>query len=1229
MAQLQQTTITGSLNISGSSLVMPLLTGSTDVHSGSAGQLWINNEGALNLKFTQVGSFGTQNSPFNCLGAFSLGGNMAFGREYIGGAGENNNSSLGYGGFGSPVAEVYTCTEEYNGSTWSTGGSLRVARYVGASGGKTNAAFYAGGWAAPSSALTTCMEQYNGVSWSTGGSLSIGRRKLTGAGLSNSALAFGGDSHPAGSAVTGVTEHYDGTAWASGGSMNTSRAYLNGVGEETAALAINGCIQPNGTTVSCVEEYDGGTWSETTPIIYAGQYLGGSAGNSFSAIMAGGYTNTQVNTSLEWNGKTWTVGNTMPVTRANQGASGNINSSLFFGGAVDTARRSLTTVEYDKNLLRPFTYNSNASTDSWSGGPNMILARNTNMAAGTPSSGITFGGQAAGGPVRVTCTEEFDGSAFAAGGALINANGAAGSAGTQNATLMAGGLVPPAYKNITEEYNGSAWSAGNAIITTRGYIAAWGGTQNAAYIAGGYSPVVLTCTEEYDGTNWATGGALSAATYLGMGGGTQNAGILAGGTQPGSSGYYSTTYHYDGSAWSSGGTMSKARGYQVGGGLQNDFTAGGGLTPSYVSCTERYNGSTWCTVQPQPFNVYLNQSAPNCGGSNMLAFGGYTPSPNAGFSGNTMFYCEVTDVDSSIPYCLGTWSNKSPLIRARDSLTGFGTTNAAAAVGSNTPATWSCTEEYNGTAWAEGTAAPISRRSSMAAGTQNAGWIAGGVNVPTQYACTSNYDGSSFSASGGLITGRYNGAGVGTQNAGLTAGGCRYAESGGKSCTEEYDGSTWATGGNLNQARSGIGGSGTQNAATFYGGSLAKPSYTRTSCTEHYNGSVWSNGGVLPVTAGNIKGFGSALDSHTGGQQGPSPSVLACSFNYNGLAWSTSQPLTQKRYSHGNTTNTTSTTGLIFGGESPSTLDNTEEWNCAAASIPVWTHGPSLGTKRGYLAGVGTSNEFLAYGGQTPSYTTCSEEYNNIAWTAMGSLSTTRAFLASAGSVNAALAIFGQNSSNPQMNSTDEWNGATWSAGGSGITARRYPGGAGTQDAALAFVGNAPSSVNCTEEYNGTSWTAGGATIVAQYGPGGTGTQNAALKYGGSGDTDNTEAYNGSSWSSQANLITGRLSLSAGAGTQNDALAFAGYTPAIIGGTENFTGDVWSRIACEPSAAFYAAADGTSTDVLRAGGLAPSFVGNTAFLNYVNPVNCGVYCFVKNLAPGIESTTGASYSSGY
>ena len=97
MAKLLQTTITGSLNVSGSSLVMPLLTGSTDVTSGSAGQLWINNEGALNLKFTQVGSYGSQNSPFSCLGAWSSGGAMSIARHAIG-AGGTQNAAILFGG---------------------------------------------------------------------------------------------------------------------------------------------------------------------------------------------------------------------------------------------------------------------------------------------------------------------------------------------------------------------------------------------------------------------------------------------------------------------------------------------------------------------------------------------------------------------------------------------------------------------------------------------------------------------------------------------------------------------------------------------------------------------------------------------------------------------------------------------------------------------------------------------------------------------------------------------------------------------------------------------------------------------------------------------------------------------------------------------------------------------------------------------------------------------------
>ena len=135
MAKLLQTTITGSLNISGSSLLMPLLTGSTDVTSGSAGQLWINNEGSLNLKLTQRGSFGTQNSPFSCLGAWSNGGAMSIARHAIGAGGTQNAAIL----FGGRVVSNTDSTEEYDGASWSAGGSLITARAWLQGAGKQNA----------------------------------------------------------------------------------------------------------------------------------------------------------------------------------------------------------------------------------------------------------------------------------------------------------------------------------------------------------------------------------------------------------------------------------------------------------------------------------------------------------------------------------------------------------------------------------------------------------------------------------------------------------------------------------------------------------------------------------------------------------------------------------------------------------------------------------------------------------------------------------------------------------------------------------------------------------------------------------------------------------------------------------------------------------------------------------------------------------------------------------
>jgi hypothetical protein len=68
-------------------------------------------------------------------------------------------------------------------------------------------------------------------------------------------------------------------------------------------------------------------------------------------------------------------------------------------------------------------------------------------------------------------------------------------AGTQNAGLAAGGYTPT-FVACTEEYNGTSWSAGGALIIARVPLGA--GTQGAAFVAGGFTTVAVSCTEEYN-----------------------------------------------------------------------------------------------------------------------------------------------------------------------------------------------------------------------------------------------------------------------------------------------------------------------------------------------------------------------------------------------------------------------------------------------------------------------------------------------------------------------------------------------------------------------------------------------------------------------------------------------------------------------------------------------------------------------------------------------------------
>jgi hypothetical protein len=232
---------------------------------------------------------------------WTAGGTLSTGREEIAAAGAGTQTATcGFGGTIPPPAA--TATEEYDGSTWTAGGSLPSGLYGAARNiGTLTAALCAG---ASFPALSSSVYEYDGSTWTAGGSLTTGRGLLGGAGLQTAALAYGGNLSP-----KTQTEEYNGTAWTGGGSLNTGRSGLGTAGFQTSALAFGGNIPP---TTSSVEEYNGSTWStETSMPISKGAGYG--FGTQAAAVFAAGSPIPNLAT-IEWTGAGAAVTKTITVS---------------------------------------------------------------------------------------------------------------------------------------------------------------------------------------------------------------------------------------------------------------------------------------------------------------------------------------------------------------------------------------------------------------------------------------------------------------------------------------------------------------------------------------------------------------------------------------------------------------------------------------------------------------------------------------------------------------------------------------------------------------------------------------------------------------------------------------------------------------------------------------------------------------------------------------------------
>ena len=140
-------------------------------------------------------------------------------------------AALHVGGYDSspPVGRDYT--EEFNGSSWSEQTDMSTGRARGGTAGTQTAALYFCGETTNTgpipSRIPNTTEEYNGTSWTAGGTVPARFTRLNGSGTQNNAYRIGGST---GSAVVATTDFYNGTSWASSDNLLSAQNFANSGG---------------------------------------------------------------------------------------------------------------------------------------------------------------------------------------------------------------------------------------------------------------------------------------------------------------------------------------------------------------------------------------------------------------------------------------------------------------------------------------------------------------------------------------------------------------------------------------------------------------------------------------------------------------------------------------------------------------------------------------------------------------------------------------------------------------------------------------------------------------------------------------------------------------------------------------------------------------------------------------------------------------------------------------
>ena len=192
-------------------------------------------------------------------------------------------AALVAGGYhGPPGAGPWADCFLYDGTNWSTTGSMASVRTQGGLNGITSAALWAGGQAP---ALLNLSEEFNGSTWAVGNTLNTARNNNVNAGSQTDAITIGGAAP--GAPGTYQAEGYNGTSWVVGGIINNGRQGMQNPGGGTVGTASIVCAGNGPAATAFTETYNGTAWTELPAMPYA-THQGGGAGPATNYLTCGG-----------------------------------------------------------------------------------------------------------------------------------------------------------------------------------------------------------------------------------------------------------------------------------------------------------------------------------------------------------------------------------------------------------------------------------------------------------------------------------------------------------------------------------------------------------------------------------------------------------------------------------------------------------------------------------------------------------------------------------------------------------------------------------------------------------------------------------------------------------------------------------------------------------------------------------------------------------------------------